>query len=339
MKAVRRSYGCRFSDELKYKNLDLLIMQNELLSMSVLVGKGTDIISLLYKPEDIEFMWISPKDFSSNSLVNLDFLETYLGGWQEIIPNGGPPGIYKGASYGQHDESPLLPWQYEIICDEPDCITAKFIINLKKAPLTLEKNIKILSGKPFIYINEKLINYSGETIEFMWGHHPCFGSPFLSEDCIIDFKAEKLISNAQSISSNPLVRPGSEGCLENFPSSDGKSMVNLSKVLNKNAKVADLLYATGLKENYFRITNPKKKISIKFEFDLEVFKYLYYWLVYGGSDGYPWYNNTYSLAIEPWSSFPGLGIPETIRNKTALSIKPGQHIETWLTISIENFDN
>ncbi|MDD3521092.1 MAG: DUF4432 domain-containing protein, partial [Actinomycetota bacterium] len=91
MKAKRRSYGCRFGDELKYKDLELLIMQNELISVSILAGKGTDIISLLYKPEDVEFMWISPKDFDSKDLIAHDFLEAYPGGWQEIVPNGGPP--------------------------------------------------------------------------------------------------------------------------------------------------------------------------------------------------------------------------------------------------------
>ena len=54
-------------------------MENELLRLTILVGKGTDIIELLYKPKDIDFMWISPKNFSSsdikgNFLDNSDFL-------------------------------------------------------------------------------------------------------------------------------------------------------------------------------------------------------------------------------------------------------------------------
>lgn len=334
MKAKRRSFGCRFGDELKYKDLELLVMQNELISISVLAGKGTDIISLLYKPADTEFMWISPKDFNSRDLFGLDFLEAYLGGWQEIIPNGGPPCVYRGASFGQHDETPMLPWQYEIVCDEPGCIEAKFTVSLRKTPLVLEKNIKILSNKPVIYIKEKLINRSAETIDFMWGHHPCFGEPFLSEDCIIDFNAEKIISNAQSICASPLVMPNAEGILKKFPSADGKGFVDLSKVQDKSARVADLLYVTGLKENWFSVTNKKKGLSIGFSFDPEVFKYLYFWLVYGGAEGYPWYGSTYSLAIEPWSSYPGLGLPEAVRNGTALSIKPGQQIETWLETTI-----
>jgi len=62
-------------------------------------------------------------------------------------------------------------------------------------------------------------------------------------------------------------------------------------------------------------------------------------MVYGGSNGYPWYSNTYSLAIEPWSSYPGLGLSEAIKNNTALKIKPDQKIETWLNAVIFEKDS
>ena len=339
MIAKRRNLGCRIYDELKYKGLDFIILENELLSISILTGKGTDIISLLYKPKDIDFMWVSPKNFDKNDMQRPDFLETYLGGWQEIIPNGGSPCIYKGASFNLHDESPMLPWQYEIIQDEPECIEVRFFVSLKKTPLFLEKNIKLLSGKSVIYINERLTNNSNETIDFMWGHHPCLGEPFLSKDCIINLNAERVLSNKLSISANPLVKPGAEGSFKKFPSSGGKGDIDLSIVLDKNAHAADLLYIEGLKDNWFSITNLKQKLGIGFVFDPKIFKYLYYWMVYGGSNGYPWYSNTYSLAIEPWSSYPGLGLLETIENNTALKIKPGQKIETWLNAVIFEKDS
>ncbi|MCL4377729.1 MAG: DUF4432 family protein [Actinobacteria bacterium] len=339
MSCIRRNSGCRINDEMTYKGLQFLTMENELIKLSILVGKGTDIIELIYKPKDLNLLWRSPKNFSrqdiENNLVKNDFLETYLGGWQEIIPNGGPPVLYKGAAYGQHEETPLLAWNYKIIEDKIDKISVEFSVNLKKMPLSIKKSITLISGDPVIYIDEEISNSGGEPLDFMWGHHPCFGEPFLDESCVIDFHSEEILSNINPISSNPIVKPNAMGKLDAFPGFNGQS-VNLSKVMSKKIKTAELLYAIKMLDSWFSIKNSEKNIGIGFVFDENIFKYLYLWFVYGGGDGYPWYSNTYSLAVEPWSSYPGLGLIEAINNKTSLKIMPGERINTWLKTIIFN---
>lgn len=339
MSCIRRNSGCRINDELAYKGLRFLTMENESIKLSILVGKGTDIIELIYKPKDLNLLWFSPKNFSrhdiKNNFAKNDFLETYLGGWQEIIPNGGPPVIYKGAAYGQHEETPLLAWNYKIIEDNIDKISIEFSVNLKKMPLNVKKSITLISEDPVIYINEEISNLGGEPLDFMWGHHPCFGEPFLDENCIIDFHSEEILSNINSISSNPIVKPNSVGKLDAFPGFNGQP-VNLSKVMDKKIKTAELLYATKMLDNWFSIRNSKKNIGVGFIFDENIFKYLYLWFVYGGGEGYPWYSNTYSLAVEPWSSYPGLGLIEAINNKTSLKIMPEEKINSWLKTVIFN---
>jgi len=339
MSCIRRNLGCRINDELTYKGLKLITMENELIKISILAGKGTDILELVYKPKDLNLLWVSPKNFSSydikNNLAKNDFLETYLGGWQEIIPNGGSPVIYKGAAYNLHDETPLLAWDYRIIEDSIDRISIEFSACLKKMPLNIKKTITLILGDPVIYINEELSNLGGEPLDFMWGHHPCFGEPFIDENCVIDFHSEEILSNINSISSNPVVKPDTIGRLDAFPGINGQA-VNLSKVMNRKVKTAELLYATKMLDNWFTIKNSRQKIGIGFIFDENIFRYLYLWLVYGGGEGYPWYSDTYSLAVEPWSSYPGLGLLEAIDNKTSLKIMPGEKINTWLKTVIFN---
>lgn len=329
MAAIRRSSGCRINDELRYKGLKSLTMENEVLKIFILIDKGTDIIELIYKPKDIDFMWRSPKNFKEGQLNRGDFLESYLGGWQEIVPNGGSPCLYRGASLGQHDQSPMVPWDYEIIEDSKEKITVRFFTELSKIPLYIEKEMTVISSVSSITINEKVENRCNEEIDFMWGHHPCFGDPFISPGCIIDFKAGHIVSNPSSISGFPLVKPDEKGTLKAFPAING-GFVDLSKVLSPDAKVADLLYVKDLKENWFSITNTVKKIGIGYVFDKNIYKYLYFWFVYGGADGYPWYSSTYNIAIEPWSSYPGLGLVEAIKNKTSLKIMPGETKSSWL---------
>lgn len=308
-------------------------MENEILKISILVDKGTDIIELLYKPKDIDFMWVSPIDFKSGEFDRKNFLEGYLGGWQEIIPNGGDACVYKGASFNLHDETPQLSWDYDILEDTPEKISIKFFVRLNKMPLYIEKIITIKSNEASISLDESVSNLGKEKLDFMWGHHPCFGQPFLSDSCIINFKAEEISSSIESNSENPLVKPNAKATLTNFPGIDGKN-VDLSKVLDKSAGVTDLLYVNKLLENWFSITNTSKEIGIGYVFSKSIFKYLYFWFVYGGSNNYPFFSDTYSLAIEPWSSWPGRGLLEAIKNNTSLKISPGQTIDSWLKVVV-----
>ncbi|MBN2072395.1 MAG: DUF4432 family protein [Actinobacteria bacterium] len=333
MISQRRNYGCRINDELLYKGLKTVVMENEILRLSILVGKGTDILELLYKPEDIDFMWSAPCDFKEGELNRKDFLESYLGGWQEIVPNGGPGCVYRGAVFEQHGETPQLCWDHEIIEDSPGKISVRFSTRLKKLSLEIEKIITMVSNSPVVTLKEKLLNTGKETVDFMWGHHPCFGEPFLSEDCIINFKAGEIVSNIEPISGNPFVAANAKGTLKEFPGLDG-SKVDLSRVPGRDARVCDLLYVTELLENWFSILNIKKRTGIGFVFDPSVFRYLWLWLSYGGSNGYPWYGKTYNLAIEPWSSWPGRGLLEAIKNKTSLEIKPGEELNSWLKVVV-----
>src|SRR5450830_669530 len=121
-----RNYGCMLNTELFYKNLRIAVLENEYLRISVLIGKGTDIFEFLYKPKDIDYMWLSP--FGINSASKFiptvsssegNFMDFYEGGWQEIIPNFGKGGIYNNVEEGLHGEVCLIPWQYQIIEDNP----------------------------------------------------------------------------------------------------------------------------------------------------------------------------------------------------------------------------
>ena len=37
-----------------------MVLQNELLRVTVLAGRGADIVEFLYKPLDVDFMWANP---------------------------------------------------------------------------------------------------------------------------------------------------------------------------------------------------------------------------------------------------------------------------------------
>jgi len=91
-----RNYGCRVKDELTYRGLLIMTLENKLLRISVLLDQGTDIFEFLHKPTDTDFMWHSPTGVrGAASAPPSSYLESgcvmvfYVGGWQELVPHRG----------------------------------------------------------------------------------------------------------------------------------------------------------------------------------------------------------------------------------------------------------
>jgi hypothetical protein len=57
---------------------------------------------------------------------------------------------------------------------------------------------------------------------------------------------------------------------------------------------------------------------------------VWYWQVARGAYGYPWYGRTYSMALEPWTSWPGEGLAAAMRQGTALRLGAGKTVRTRL---------
>ena len=55
-----RNHGCRISDAWTFQGMRTLILENELLRVTVLVDKGSDIVEFRYKPFDLDFLFLSP---------------------------------------------------------------------------------------------------------------------------------------------------------------------------------------------------------------------------------------------------------------------------------------
>ena len=52
--------------------------------------------------------------------------------------------------------------------------------------------MRVEAGAPALLLREQITNEGGEPIDYMWGHHPSYGPPFLSDACRIDIGARVL---------------------------------------------------------------------------------------------------------------------------------------------------
>src|SRR5262245_49270316 len=189
----RHGHGCRISDEWALKGMRAAVLENELLRVLVLLDRGAEILEFRYKPLDADPLLRlpgglrnPPRDTLSTSSSAGSYLDYYAGGWQEILPNGGPPTTYKGAEYGQHGEVCLIPWTSEVLEDSPERVSLRCTVRPVRTPLYLERTMTLLTGKAALFLDERLTNEAGESLDLMWGHHVAFGLPFLEEGALID---------------------------------------------------------------------------------------------------------------------------------------------------------
>jgi hypothetical protein len=333
-----RNHGCRISDDWTFKGMRTLILENELLRVTVLVDRGSDIIEFRYKPLDLDFLLFAPGGVRSparetpSAYTSSPYLDYFSGGWNEILPSGGPAVMYKGAALGQHAEISLLPWEYAILSDSPERVAVKLWVRPLRVPFYIEKTLSMEAGKPVLKLSERVTNEAGEPLHFMWGHHIAFGRPFLEEGALIDAPAQRFQVHAEMPGFEPRrFQPDSESAWPMAPTPQG-GLENASRVPPfGRLRAQELAYLSGLQAGWYAITNPVRRVGFGMAFDPQVFRYIWYWQQMGNvAEGFPWWGRTHTAALEPWTSFPSNGLEEAIDNGTALQLAPGESLETSL---------
>src|SRR5256886_11984185 len=111
-----RNYACRIN-ECVFRGLRCVILENQVIRISVAADKGADIYEFLHKPTDTEFLLRTPLGLRSQPpvlpTINLregSFSDFYEGGWQELLPAAGDFSCgFKGGQVGPHGGIAPLP--------------------------------------------------------------------------------------------------------------------------------------------------------------------------------------------------------------------------------------
>lgn len=332
MSEAYRNYGCRWL-ECRVADQRALFLENERLRVGVLVDKGADIFQFLYKPTDTEFMLHTPWGLRRPAIQSPQtawgtFLDYYEGGWQEILPNGGPACTYRGVALGLHDEISVIPWQFQVVVDTPAEVQVALAVRPFRTPFYLRRLMRLRSHEAILTLEETLTNESGETLDFMWGHHPAFGAPFLGPECRIDLPGEALI--LETIEGAAGTRLG--GGRHRWPLATARdgALVDFSRPEPGGAGVEDLGYVLNLPEGWYAVTNQAAQVGFALTWSLTAFPYLWVWRQFNGGADYPWYKRVYTMALEPWSSYPSGGLVTAVANGSAAQLGPGQSITTIL---------
>ena len=317
--------------------LGQVILENGSLQAVILPDKGADIYRLIYKEKNLDVLWKTPwgrkrpgPGVPSIQQSQAAWLEAYAGGWQEIFPNGGPTCVYKGADLGFHGEASMTSWD-AVPLPSPDSRSAavRFSTRLARSPFRIERTMSLTADRPVLLIHERITNEGDEPMDYMWGHHPAFGEPFLSGDCRIDIGAASLISDDGY---DPPFNPMALNREYSWPTveRDGKA-TDLSKVPPRDRPQALFAYFKDFESGWYAITNTKLGLGVGLTWPVEVFPYAWFWQELSACSGYPWYRAAHTMAIEPFTSYPGQGLANVMeKTKTHRVLKPGETVEAEL---------
>lgn len=316
-----------------------VVIENELLRAVVLAGKGADLMSLVHKSSDTEYLWRSPwgvrdpaRSMPSSGDPTAVWLDHYEGGWQSVFPNGGLPATYRGAELGQHAEANLVPWDTLVVEEGPERAEARFRVRLTRTPLEATKRVWVEAGVATLGVEVEVTNEGAEDLDLVYGEHIALGSPFLSERCVIDLPGGTVRTHPSRYSPRNRLRadtatpwPTALGC-------KGENL-DLRRVLGPEARVDDQAYIGDLADGWYAVTNIERGVGLAVRFPHELLRYLWYWQMFGGGSGYPWWGRTYNIGLEPFTSWPNLGLEQAVANGSAARLGPGERLRAELRAS------
>lgn len=295
-----RGYGCRLISY-THKGLNFVAMENAKLRLDICTDRGSDILSLIYKPKDIDFMWKSPtglkeagKFIQTCASAGGNYADYLAGGWQELLPSGGPDVIY-GAELGLHGEVAQLPWQWRVEKDTASEIRIAMWCDTVRLPFRVEKTISLRGSESIVHFSEKLTNLCAQELEFIWAQHPTFGAPLIAPGTKLDIPA-KTFSTSDFYNSPTAVLPAQyEG---QWPVSHGKRFDVVGET-----PITDLYYLKDLTDGWYAVTNPELKVGFGMRWNLEDFPYITMWQALNSAPGSHWFDRIYCLSVELWNSY------------------------------------
>lgn len=287
------------------KGWEALLLENDRLAVTVIPGKGGDIVSVIDRRTGVELLWQSRWGLRERGAATqpasseASSMEAYAGGWQTIFPNAGDPSFEEGVEWGFHGEVWITPFEWAIGDDG----VLELVAHLVRSPFLVRKSIE-LRGE-VLRVTETITNESRQDIEVMWGQHPAFGGPLVAPNAVIE-------TSATLVNHDPLnAEYGAVPAAQNWPQyvrPDGV-VVDLSRVGAADAGETRMAFlGTFPPDAWAAIDNSDLDLRAELHWNPAEFPTAWYWHESGGRRGFPWFASAYVVALEPNTSWPGRGL-------------------------------
>lgn len=306
-------------------------LENDHVRITILPDKGADIYQWIHKGRGIDVLWKSPwglrrpgAGIPSSFDSAVTWIEWYPGGWQVLFPNGGNACDYKGVELSFHGEASAIAWDVAELGVNGREAGVRLDTRLARSPFSISREMILPRDSRSFLLRETIRNDGGEPMDYMWGHHPAYGAPFLSDACVIDTNARTIIADPNSDPPGSVMERGTQF---EWPRVDAEDITtDLSRVPGEDASRASMGYLDEFDEiAWYGITNSHFGIGAGLAWRKDDFPHAWFWQELHGSPGFPWYKGVYVMAIEPNTTWPGQGLVNAIeqggRHRT---LQPGE---------------
>jgi hypothetical protein len=248
--------------------------------------------------------WTKPEDFPENtalSSVRKAWLTQYRGGWQLLVPNAGSECEVDGVSHPFHGE-----WsRTQVSITELSEVSVRMRATMQTS-IVVERGISLESHPARIKVTTSLKNESDKPNSFIWGEHPAF----------IALPGDRI-----DLPSAPVVDSGGVS-LGNWPTSHGGSSLD---VVSADSPHESVHYITNLSNGWAALR--RAGVGVAMAWDTRDFPHVWLWRE-NGSLGFPFFGQASLVAIEPASTYPGVGLDEARKRGQAFTLLPRESRST-----------
>jgi galactose mutarotase-like enzyme len=328
--------ACRFSRG-ERRGWETLTLENGALRVTVLPGKGADIVELARIDSGVNALFEAPWGLQPPGTPPRDgsdghgFLENYEGGWQSLFPSAGDPCSYGGEPIPFHGEAATLPWDVLDADADADGVQARLSVRCRRTPFTLERTLVLAAGADVLEVEETATNESSREAHLVWGHHVVVGPPFLGAGCALRAPVRTIVTIPELWEDTARLEPGQRSDWPHGRLRTGGT-VDLGEVPGEEAGSHDDVYLTDLEDGWVAVENPRQGLAFRLDFDASLFRWLISWQAYGGAHAMP-LGGSYALGIEPWTT--RLPLEQAVEAGEAIALGPGERLSTTVRATFE----
>ena len=298
--------------ETSIHGLDAWLVENGVVSFTLVPGIGGKIYDLVYLPLNRNILWHNPQLELSKVDFGASYDDVFTGGWDEMFPND-EEAVFGDFQFPDHGEFWSIPWD----CGPVQVRDGAGVSLSAMGPVSgvkITKEITLLSRSPVIRIRHRLEHLGRSTLPFLWKLHPSF---HISPHHRIDLPPNRM--KVETEYSSQVASKQTEFQWPVYEDRNGFS-ADFRIIPDSGNQTHFFGYATQLEEGWFALTDLQNDLGFAFSFPTSVFPTCWIFASFGG------WRSHYCMLIEPCSGLP-YRLEEAVENGTCPMLEPGQVIE------------
>jgi galactose mutarotase-like enzyme len=309
-------------------------MQTDALELDVLPEHGMTIVSLRLRGTQENVLWerdrdrhpTVSRDIGPPGQPSIDTLHgLFVGGWFEMSPHAGLPGVLDGRETMLHGEAPRLPWDVDVV--ESGVLEASTAC--VRYPLELRRRLELDGAR--VSVSSTIRNTGADSVTITHGEHPCFSRDVFSGGTIAVNARRAYVPPPLDVD-NASLQEG-EFTWPHAPAASG-GHVDASQIPVEADGAHDHI-ALELAEPWVMLTTALGH-RITLELRLDTHPYVLVWMNYRAPSK-PSLGKWDVFAIEPMTA-PGRSIADAVAARQTLVAAPGTLVAFACAISVAAAD-